>query len=122
MMAKSRWDNAEKAMRTKNLPASTERLPSAECRRYETPQAATRYDELRLRAIAAQRAALHRLRARGEMAKKSFTAFSRSSTGPSSMPRQPAAFNRWRVEANCWRWARGRSNPGSLPEESPKKA
>ena len=40
---------------------------------------------------------------------------------PSSMPRQPAAFNRWRVEANCWRWAGGRSNPGLLPEESPEK-
>jgi monovalent cation/hydrogen antiporter len=36
------------------------------------PQAATRYDELRLRAIAAQRAALHRLRARGEIGEEAF--------------------------------------------------
>src|SRR4029077_3255837 len=35
----------------------------------------------------------------GRSAKKSFTAFRRSSTGPSSMPRQPEAFNRWRAEA-----------------------
>jgi hypothetical protein len=32
------------------------------------------------------------------------------------MPRQPEAFNRWRVEANCWRCARGRPNPGSEPQ------
>jgi monovalent cation/hydrogen antiporter len=36
------------------------------------PQAATKYDELRLRAIAAQRAALHRLRTRGEISDKAF--------------------------------------------------
>jgi hypothetical protein len=36
------------------------------------PQAATTYDELRLRAIAAQRAALHRLRARGEIGEEAF--------------------------------------------------
>ena len=36
------------------------------------PQAATKYDELRLRAIAAQRAALHRLRARGEIGEEAF--------------------------------------------------
>jgi hypothetical protein len=60
------------------------------------PQAGTKYDELRLRAIAAQRAALQRLRSRGvRSAKKPFTAFRRSSTGPSSMPRRPEAFNRW---------------------------
>jgi hypothetical protein len=35
-------------------------------------QAATKYDELRLRAIAAQRAALHRLRARGEIGEGAF--------------------------------------------------
>ena len=36
------------------------------------PQAATKYDELRLRVIAAQRAALHRLRARGEIGEEAF--------------------------------------------------
>jgi hypothetical protein len=36
------------------------------------PQAATKYDELRLRAIAAQRAALQRLRERGEIGEKAF--------------------------------------------------
>ena len=36
------------------------------------PQAATKYDELRLRAIAAQRAALQRLRARGEIGEEAF--------------------------------------------------
>jgi CPA1 family monovalent cation:H+ antiporter len=36
------------------------------------PQAATKYDELRLCAIAAQRAALHRLRARGEIGEEAF--------------------------------------------------
>jgi monovalent cation/hydrogen antiporter len=36
------------------------------------PQAATKYDELRLVAIAAQRAALHRLRARGEIGEEAF--------------------------------------------------
>jgi CPA1 family monovalent cation:H+ antiporter len=36
------------------------------------PQAATKYDELRLRAIAAQRAALHRLRARSEIGDEAF--------------------------------------------------
>jgi monovalent cation/hydrogen antiporter len=36
------------------------------------PQAATKYDELRLRAIAAQRAALHQLRTRGEISDKAF--------------------------------------------------
>jgi CPA1 family monovalent cation:H+ antiporter len=36
------------------------------------PQAATKYDELRLRAIAAQRAALHRLRALGEIGDETF--------------------------------------------------
>ena len=36
------------------------------------PQAATKYDELRLRAIAAQRAALHRLRERGEIGEEAF--------------------------------------------------
>ena len=36
------------------------------------PQAATKYDELRLRAIAAQRAALQRLRARGEIGEETF--------------------------------------------------
>ncbi len=36
------------------------------------PQAATKYDELRLRAIAAQRAALHRLRAGGEIGDEAF--------------------------------------------------
>jgi hypothetical protein len=50
-------------------------------------------------------------------AKKPFTAYRRSSTGPSSMPRQPEAFNRWRAEAACWRCARGRPNPGSLAGE-----
>src|SRR2546423_6579970 len=34
---------------------------------HHEPQAATKYDELRLRAIAAQREALHRLRAQGEI-------------------------------------------------------
>ena len=36
------------------------------------PQAATKYDELRLHAIAAQRAALQRLRARGEIGEEAF--------------------------------------------------
>jgi len=36
------------------------------------PQGATKYDELRLRAIAAQRAALHRLRTRGEISDEAF--------------------------------------------------
>jgi monovalent cation/hydrogen antiporter len=36
------------------------------------PQAATKYDELRLHAIAAQRAALHRLRTRGEIGDEAF--------------------------------------------------
>jgi monovalent cation/hydrogen antiporter len=36
------------------------------------PQAATKYDELRLRAIAAQRAALQRLRTRGEIGEEAF--------------------------------------------------
>ena len=36
------------------------------------PQAATKYDELRLRAIAAQREALHRLRAQGEIGDEAF--------------------------------------------------
>src|SRR5271156_1207455 len=36
------------------------------------PQGATKYDELRLRAIAAQRAALHRLRAGGEISDEAF--------------------------------------------------
>jgi monovalent cation/hydrogen antiporter len=36
------------------------------------PQAATKYDELRLRAIAAQRAALHRLRGRGDIGDEAF--------------------------------------------------
>jgi hypothetical protein len=45
------------------------------------PQAATKYDELRLRAIAAQRAALQRPCARGATSgKRPFTAFRRSST------------------------------------------
>jgi monovalent cation/hydrogen antiporter len=43
------------------------------------PQAATKYDELRLVAIAAQRAALHRLRARGEIGE---AALSPHSGGP----------------------------------------
>jgi Na+/H+ antiporter len=36
------------------------------------PQAATKYDELRLRAIAAQRAALQRMRARGDIGEEAF--------------------------------------------------
>jgi hypothetical protein len=36
------------------------------------PQAATKYDELRLRAIAAQRGALHRLRVQGEIGDEAF--------------------------------------------------
>ena len=72
------------------------------------PQAATKYDELRLRAITAQRAASTACARGARSVKTLFTAFRRSSTGPSSMPRQLAAFNRWRVEANCWRCARGR--------------
>jgi hypothetical protein len=36
------------------------------------PQAATKYDELRLRAIAAQRTALQRLRERGEIGEEAF--------------------------------------------------
>ena len=36
------------------------------------PQAATKYDKLRLRAIAAQREALHRLRAQGEIGDETF--------------------------------------------------
>jgi hypothetical protein len=62
------------------------------------PQAATKYDELRLRAIAAQRTALHRLRTGGEIGDELFAAFRRSWTGPNSMPRQPEAFNHLRVE------------------------
>src|SRR5262249_46924791 len=38
----------------------------------ERPQAATDYDRVRLRAIAAQRAALHRLRASGEISDDAF--------------------------------------------------
>jgi monovalent cation/hydrogen antiporter len=39
---------------------------------HHEPQAATKYDELRLRAIAAQREALHRLRAQGEIGDEAF--------------------------------------------------
>src|SRR5258708_39022163 len=39
---------------------------------HRAPQAATKYDELRLRAIAAQREALHRLRAQGEIGDEAF--------------------------------------------------
>jgi len=39
---------------------------------HHEPQAATRYDELRLRAIAAQREALHRLRGQGEIGDEAF--------------------------------------------------
>ncbi len=39
---------------------------------HHEPQAATKYDELRLRAIAAQREALHRLRAQGKIGDEAF--------------------------------------------------
>jgi NhaP-type Na+/H+ or K+/H+ antiporter len=39
---------------------------------HHEPQAATKYDELRLRAISAQREALHRLRAQGEIGDEAF--------------------------------------------------
>jgi hypothetical protein len=39
---------------------------------HREPQAATKYDELRLRAIGAQREALHRLRAQGEIGDRAF--------------------------------------------------
>jgi hypothetical protein len=51
--------------------------------------------------------ALNRLIADASMVIIGPHAFRKSSTGPISMPRQPEAFNRWRVDVNRWRCARG---------------
>ena len=49
---------------------------------HNEPQAATKYDELRLRAIAAQRAALQRLRAQGEIGEEAFHRWRRAVDSP----------------------------------------
>jgi monovalent cation/hydrogen antiporter len=60
----------------------------------DAPQAATDYDELRLRAIASQRRALYRLRAEAQSATRPITGWRRRSTGPSSTLRRPAGSSR----------------------------
>jgi CPA1 family monovalent cation:H+ antiporter len=59
-----------------SLAATTVREQYAAARKVaedeHEPQAATKYDELRLRAIAAQRAALRRLRTRGQITYEAF--------------------------------------------------
>ena len=80
--------------------ASAQPLPTLDpeiCARWPRtePQAAAKYDDLRLRAIVAQRAACccaYATKARS--ATTHSTASRRSSTGPNSMPLRPERFSR----------------------------